>query len=230
MRYYPIFLDLKSKSSVIIGGGKVAERKALGLLSAGAKVTVISPEVTSIINGLSKKGSLTIIKRSYSKGDLKGAFLAVLASNKKAINIKAHEEAKSSGVLVNAVDDPEHCDFIVPSIVDRGSLLIAISTSGKIPALSRKLREDLEKEYGEEYSAFVEILGQARSILLKKGVKNDKKEKIIKALVTSPLPVWIKENSRKEINRLLQDLLGKGVTLSKLKADTGQRAAEKDCL
>lgn len=216
MRYYPIFVDIVKRPCVVVGGGEVAGRKVDSLLSAGAAVTVVSPRVTRRLKTLEKDGVITIIKRKYRKGDLKGAFLAISAADSKAANEAVHEEASKLGILVNVVDDPKHCNFIVPSVVDRGSLLIAVSTSGKSPSLARELRLELEKEIGEEYGTFVEILGKVRNMLLKTGANNVKKERVIKALVTSRIPVWLKKNSPREINRLLGELLGPGYSLSRL--------------
>ncbi len=216
MRYYPIFADIVKRPCVVVGGGEVAERKVESLFSAGAAVTVVSPKVTKRLKALEKEGVITIIKRKYKKGDLKGAFLAVSAADSKAANVGVYEEATELGILVNVVDDPPHCNFIVPSVVDRGSLLIAISTSGKSPYLAKTLRLELEKTIGVEYETFIEILGQVRNKLLKNGANNVKKERVIKALVTSRIPVWLKENSTREINGLLTKLLGPGSSLARL--------------
>lgn len=216
MRYYPVFLDLKGKPCVVIGGGEVAERKVEGLLRAGASVTVVSPKATKKIKALTEKGRISLLKRKYKKGDLKGAFLVVSASDARDVNHSVYEEAVESEMLVNVVDDPMHCNFIVPSVVDRGGLVIAISTSGKSPYLARVLREELENYIGAEYETFLEILGSVRNKLLKNDVNRDKKERVIKALVASPIPEWLREGSVRKINGLLREQLGEGWSLSKL--------------
>jgi len=216
MRYYPIFADIKGRPCVVIGGGEVALRKAEGLVSAGASVTVISPTLTAGLKRLVRAKKAGHIKRGYMRGDLAGAFLVVSASDSSGVNNAVYAEASSLNILVNAVDDPNHCNFIAPSVFRRGSLTIAISTSGKSPVFARALREELEKVIGHEYEAFIDVLGAVRKKLLKKGVKSDKKESVIKAFVNSPLPLWIKLGDVKEINRFLQRHLGKGNTLSRL--------------
>ncbi|MBI2412236.1 MAG: bifunctional precorrin-2 dehydrogenase/sirohydrochlorin ferrochelatase [Deltaproteobacteria bacterium] len=123
MRYYPVFLDIKGRQCLVIGGGAVALRKIEGLLSAGAEVTVVSPTASKAVKGLADKGSIELIKRKYQEGDLIGVFLAVSASNDRAVNASVYNEAQKRGVLINTVDDPERCSFIVPSIVDRDPLL-----------------------------------------------------------------------------------------------------------
>jgi len=216
MLYYPVFLDLKDKPCLMVGGGVVAERKTLSLLKAGAKVDLVGARVTKALEGLAGKGIISVQKRPYRKGDVKGHFLVIAATGSKKANERVYQEAQGEGVLVNVVDDPERCSFIVPSVVDRGSLLIAISTSGKSPYLARVLREELEGCIGEEFAAFVEILGAARKKLLKTGLSHDKKERIIRDLVKSPLPGLIKEGQVREINSVLKGLLGEGYSLSKL--------------
>lgn len=216
MRYYPIFLDIKGRPCSVIGGGDVAERKVSSLLKAGAKITVVSPRLTEKIKKLALKGEIKHVKRSYRKGDLKGAFLVISASSVESVNRAVYEEAQRSGVLVNCVDDPERCNFIVPSVVDRGPLTIAIGTSGKSPLLAKTLRKDIGKAVGREYGTLTEILGAVRNKLLKNGVKNVKKERVINMLIKSPVRAWIKSGSWEEIDGFLMGLLGKGYSLTQL--------------
>jgi precorrin-2 dehydrogenase/sirohydrochlorin ferrochelatase len=216
MPYYPIFLDITHKPCLVVGGGKVAERKVLSLLKAGADVTVISPGLTNELKNLVKKKKIRHVPKRYRPGDLERAFLVISATNSEKINKKIHAEAEKTGKLVNVVDSPGLCNFIVPSVVERGNLKIAISTSGRFPMLAKTLRGNLEWSIPEEYETFVEILGAVRDKLLKEGVRYDKMIEIYETLLSS-LPLdWIKENSRHKINMLLKELLGKGYTLSKL--------------
>jgi len=137
MVFYPIFLDLRDKPVVVVGGGKVAVRKAKGLLEAGAKVTLISPDLVEDLPVFWKK-------RRYRKGDLRGAVLAFAATDQRGVNGRVAEEGKSLGVFVNIADALEECDFIVPARVCRGSLQVAVSTGGESPGLARDLRKQLE--------------------------------------------------------------------------------------
>lgn len=217
MRYYPIFLDIKGRPCVVIGGGKVAERKVLSLLDAGAKVLVISPRVTSTLKRLVAKRKITHCPKTYESGDLKGFSLAYSATNNKTVNLKVYEEAKREGVILNVVDAPELCNFIVPSIVERGDLLIAISTSGKSPAMAKRIRERLERGFGAEYATFLTLMGAVRDRLLKKGKGSARNKRVFERLVNSSLLGWIKKGKKKEIDRFLRETLGSGFTLSKLK-------------
>src|SRR3990170_4648140 len=200
MRYYPIFLDIKGKSCVVIGGGNVAERKVLSLLDAGAKVLVISPKLTPALKKLANKKKIGYCPKAYEKGNLKGFFLAYSATNDQKVNRDVFNEAKRQGVLLNVVDVPELCNFIVPSVVERGDLLIAVSTSGKSPAMAKKIRKKLEKEFGHEYAVFLEIMGKIRDKVLTRSKESDKNKRLFERLVNSPLIEWIKEGKKKEIN------------------------------
>ncbi|MDP2688940.1 MAG: bifunctional precorrin-2 dehydrogenase/sirohydrochlorin ferrochelatase [Deltaproteobacteria bacterium] len=223
MRYYPVFLDIKGKPSVVIGGGAVAERKVESLLSAGAAVTVISPRAAKGIRALASRGGIRLVKKAYSRGMLEGAFIVVCAAGAKAVNEAVRQEARGLGALVNVVDDPGSCDFIVPSIVDRGSLILAISTSGKSPMLAKTIREGLEEAIGGEYETFVDILGAVRKKLLKSKMNSVKKKRVFKELVNSPIPGWLRTGAAKEINGYLKGLLGKGYLLAELGIKGGAR-------
>ncbi|MBB6214591.1 precorrin-2 dehydrogenase/sirohydrochlorin ferrochelatase [Anaerosolibacter carboniphilus] len=165
-KYYPIMLDIEDKRCVVIGGGKVAQRKVESLLYCGGAVTVITPKVTEELNNLAQNGKIQIILREYTSGDLKGFDLAYVATDNQRVNNLCREEAKQEKVLLNVVDQPDMCDFIVPASVQRGDLTIAVSTNGKSPMLSRKIREDLEAVYGEEYTVFLEVMGELRQLVL----------------------------------------------------------------
>lgn len=208
MRYYPLFLDIRNKPCVVIGGGKVAERKARGLLKAGARVIVISPDLTVQMKKLAQTGKISHIRRTYRKGDIRGKSLAIAASGSREANRAVFEEAQKLKILVNTVDDPGLSSFIVPSVVDRHPLVIAVSTSGQCPALSKKLRKKLEKEIGKEYASFAKILGAVRTKLLKERVNRDKKDRIIAALVSSDIPALIKRRAKRKIEALVKKVSG----------------------
>ncbi|MBI4685532.1 MAG: bifunctional precorrin-2 dehydrogenase/sirohydrochlorin ferrochelatase [Nitrospirae bacterium] len=157
--YYPVFLNLEGKKCVVIGGGKVAERKVLSLLKAGAEVTVISPECTKNLSRKAISGDIKCIDRKYKQGDLKNAFLVVAATDDNEINEKVFEE---SAHLINVVDMPLLCNFIVPSVVRRGPLTIAISTSGISPSLAKTIRKELERLYVPGFAKSLNKLRQVR--------------------------------------------------------------------
>jgi siroheme synthase-like protein len=150
---------------VVIGGGKIAESKVDGLLAAEAKVTLISPELTPHLGDLAVHSQITHISRVYRPGDLSGAFLVICATDQVEINHQVWQEATANHQLVNVVDDTPRCNFIAPSILRKGDLTIAISTSGKAPALAVRLKERLGQEIGPEYERFLELAGELREPL-----------------------------------------------------------------
>lgn len=170
MRYYPVFLDIAGKPAVIIGGGEVALRKAEGLLDAGANVTVVSPALHADLEALVAAGRVRHIAREYGPGDLEGHVIAFVGTDDASVNTKVAREGRERGVWVNAVDDPANCDFIVPSIVRRGDIVVAVSTSAGSPAMARKLREDLEEFITPEYALMLDLVAQVRRELRDRGV------------------------------------------------------------
>ena len=163
MKTYPVFLvHLDEAPCVVVGGGKVAARKVWALLRADADVTVISPNLSPGLQRLAAQDRVGVIDRPYRYGDLKGSFLVIAATDDPRINERVWQEARALGLLVNVVDDPDHCNFIAPSVVRRGPLSLAISTSGRCPAFSRYLRRQLEQEFGPVYGDYVELLGGLR--------------------------------------------------------------------
>jgi uroporphyrin-III C-methyltransferase/precorrin-2 dehydrogenase/sirohydrochlorin ferrochelatase len=159
---HPIFLDLAGQPVTVIGGGAVAERKIEALVAAGARVTVVSPEVTGTIARRADEGTVAVERRPYRRGDLAGCRLAYAATSDAAVNRAVRDEADELGVWLNAVDKPALCDFITPATVRRGHLTLAVSTNGRCPELSKQIREDLERAYGPEYAEMVDELAEAR--------------------------------------------------------------------
>lgn len=168
MAHYPIYLDLTDRPCVVVGGCGLAEEKARGLLAAGARVTVVSPELTPGLASLAVEGRIDAVARRCRRGDLRKAFLVVVAERDRAIVEAVWNETRERNVLVNTVDDVPHCDFIAPAVVRRGDLAIAISTEGKAPALASRLRQRLEGEVGEEHARFLELAGRLRAPLARR--------------------------------------------------------------
>lgn len=163
--YYPVYIQLRDQPCVMIGGGKIAEGKVEGLLAAQARVTVIAPNLTPHLQNLVDEKQITYFARTYQTGDLTAAFLVICATDQAEINHQVWQEATANRQLVNVVDDIPRCNFIAPSIVRKGDLTIAISTSGKAPALAVRLKERLQRELGPEYERFLELAGELREPL-----------------------------------------------------------------
>lgn len=169
MSYYPIFLDLKGRPCLVVGGGEVAQRKVASLTEAGARVRVVSPSLTPELRSLAENGEIEHQPRPFSSGDLQGVFLAIAATDDPKVNRQVAEAARRAGVLVNVVDEPSQCDFIVPAVLRRGELVIAVSTGGLSPALARRVREELERSFGPEYARLAELVSHLRRELREQG-------------------------------------------------------------
>ena len=170
MGYYPIFLEMKDRRCVVIGGGAVAERRVEGLVAVGANVTVISPAITEGLRDLLTQGAIRHVAREYQTGDRAGYDLFFVATDNLEINAVVSSEARSLRVWVNSADDPDHCDFILPGVIRRGDLTVAVSTGGVSPAVTRAIREELDEYFHADYARFVQIAGEVRKELREKSV------------------------------------------------------------
>ena len=208
MKTYSICLvGLDQRRAVVVGGGRIATQKVAGLLEAKAQVTVISPILTSKLKTLAGAGRVTVIDRPYRQGDLAGAFVVIAATNDPATNEAVWREAKQRGCLVNVVDDPPHCNFIVPAVVRRGEVTIAISTGGASPALARRLRERLETLVGPEYGDLATLLGELRPELRSHYKDQKARLEAVLRLVDSDLVDVIREKGLDEARVQTRELL-----------------------
>ena len=178
--FYPIHVNIEGKKCLIVGGGKTAERKVSTLVRYGGKVVVISPTATGKIKSFSQKKKILWHKRAYRVSDLNQVFLVFSATDSEELNREICREAKERGILINVVDSPEDCDFISPSLVERGHLKISISTEGLAPLLSKRIRKDLENSFGNEYRQYTALIVRVRSAILKNKKLNnqDKRGKL----------------------------------------------------
>ena len=165
MSYYPIFLDLTGRRCIVIGGGAVAERKIEGLLAAGAEITVVSPELSEGLRLLLVQRSIKHVPRKYQHGDLAGYALAFVATEDRATAAAVFSEARAGGIWVNCADVPSYCDFILPAVIRRGELAIAISSGGASPAATRAIREELESYRIDEFVQLVQTASEVRADL-----------------------------------------------------------------
>ena len=196
MKYYPMYVDLNNKKCIVIGGGDVAERKVQSFLDCKADVTVISPELTKRLQQLALQRVIKHLRRNYRRGDLEGVFLVVSATDNPDLNAIVCYEAGQKNVLVNVVDDPEKCSFIVPSVVERGDLLISISTSGSCPALTKRIRKELEQIYGEEYIDYLRFLHGVRDEIKNKYQDFEERKKALERVLDSDILSLLKEGKR----------------------------------
>ena len=162
MGYYPIFLELRGRRCLVIGGGVIAERKVHGLLAAEAAVTVVSPQLTALLADWSQHEALEHVARVYQEGDMRGYHLVFVATDDGAVTAAVAREGRERGIWVNAADDPAYCDFILPAVVRRGTLSIAIATGGTSPALTRAIREELQEYFTEDYGLLATVAAEVR--------------------------------------------------------------------
>jgi precorrin-2 dehydrogenase/sirohydrochlorin ferrochelatase len=176
---FPILLKLKGKKCVVAGAGQIAAAKAAGLLRSGARVVVIGPQAADWIRSQAQAGRLIWRRRRFAAADVNHAFLAIAATNSNATNEAVFRACVERGVLCNVVDDPERCDFYYPAIVRRGPLQIAISTGGRSPALARRLRIELARQFGPEYGAWVEHVGKIRREILSQDLAEGERRRLL---------------------------------------------------
>lgn len=215
MGYLSFNLQIQDKRIVIIGGGSVAQRKAVTILPAGARLTVISPTITFELQRLRDNGAIDHIHREYAPGDLAGAFMAIAATNGKEVNRAVAEEANRLGILVEITDNPAAGNVTSPALVRQGDLSIAISTNNRAPSLSAVIRKELAESYGPEYARTVRILGAIREKLLTDEGSSTYNKQVLRELAAQ-LPQLIASGADTEIDALLQRSLGPGYTLSSI--------------
>jgi precorrin-2 dehydrogenase/sirohydrochlorin ferrochelatase len=205
---YPIILILKNKPVTVIGGGKVAERKITSLIDTGARITVVAPEATEKIKSLAEGKRLVFKQKNFSDDDIEGNFLVFVSTDSNEVNHRVSRVAREKGVLVNCVDTPEECDFFVPSFFRRGSLTLAVSTGGKIPALAKKISRELQISYGEVFAEYVGLLAEAREKIKKEvSLNSQQKNDLITKLINSNLLELLKQGKKKEALIFIRDFL-----------------------
>ncbi len=214
LSYYPAFLNLSGKKCAVFGGGRVALRKVKMFLDFDAEVEVISPELCPELVQLVSSRMINAVTRGYQPSDLRDVFIAIAATDDRNANVEIARESRGEGVLVNVVDIPELCDFIVPSYLRRGDLTIAISTTGKSPALARKIRSRLEIEFDEEYSTLAQLIGDVRAEIKRQGIKVDSNA-WQKALDLDLLISLLKQGEVQEARAILVNSIKGNVEVSK---------------
>ncbi|MCX7988072.1 MAG: hypothetical protein N2647_01330 [Thermodesulfovibrio sp.] len=210
-KFFPIFIDIKGKKCVVIGGGAVAERKIKTLLKYGAYITVISPNITDNIKKLVEKDKIEYIRKNYSKSDIKNAFLVIAATSDSRINTQILKDAK---FLVNSVEKKEtviktnNIEFIVPAIFEKGNLKIAVST--EYPALSRIIKEELKHTYGKEFALYLKFLKKLRKEIKEKIEDSKKRQKLFKKIASKKIVSILRQygfkRAKEEIDRIINEV------------------------
>src|ERR1700674_4724347 len=181
---FPMFMKLAGKQCLVVGAGKVGEPKIGGLIDTGARIHVVAIAARDQVREWANAGKIELELRAFSSSDLDGKFLAVVATASRGLNERIYLEAQRRGVLCNVVDVPEYCDFFYPAVVRRGDLQIAISTAGQSPSLAQKLRQQLERQCGDGYRAWVEQLGATRRLILASELDKETKSELLHSLAS----------------------------------------------
>jgi precorrin-2 dehydrogenase len=221
MGYLPIFLDVTDRPCLVVGGGEVAARKAQSLCAAGARVTVISPQVNSELGDLARAGKIVHLNRRFKRGDMRGCVLVFAATDDPALHRALAAEARELAIPLNVADVPELCTFIAPAVISQGALQIAISTGGASPAYAARLRRELERRFGREHAVTLEILRAARKHLRASGIDAAERMRRLKILADAPIEQALRDGDRPAVERILSIHLGAGVGLAELGIEAG---------
>lgn len=200
--YYSALFDLSQKPTVVIGGGLVAERKINTLLESESRIAVISPKTTDELVKLASEEKISILDRNYQTGDLKNYFLVIIATDNSETNLQIYEDVNHKTQFVNIVDAPELCTFIVPATIDRGLLHIAVSTKGASPGLSKKIREELEEKYNQDYEKYTIFLAEMRKWIFKQNLDIKARKYFFNELLNDE---WLEKTSNELIDDVVSD-------------------------
>ena len=213
--WYPIFIDVEDRDVVIVGGGEVCTRKAETMMRYGARVTIVSPSFTGEIEAWAGEGRLALRRKRYESGDLDGASLVIASTDDTSINELVASDARARKVPVNVVDVTPLCEFIVPAIIEKGSVTIAVSTGGKSPALARTLKEDLQRSIGSEYAEVNDLLGTLREDAKKVLPTDVDRKRFFDSLIAAGILDMIRDGRRAEAYQTIARMCeGAGVAVS----------------
>lgn len=207
MTFFPIYLNLTGRRVVVIGGGEVAERKVESLLATQASITVISLEVSARLRGLATEQRIHIHRRAFQSGDCSGATMVFSATDDPAISEAVFKDAQKAGALVNTADQPVLCDFIMPAVVRRGDIAIAISTSGTSPGLAARLRQKISQVIGPEYERLTRLLAAARPQIRQRIPEAEGRKALQYRILDSDIMSYLKANDIAGAERRLREII-----------------------
>jgi precorrin-2 dehydrogenase/sirohydrochlorin ferrochelatase len=201
---YLVNLAVEGRRALVVGAGAIAHRKIEDLLAARAAVAVVAPEACEPVRALAVAGRIAARWKRYETTDLEGAFLAIGATDDEELNARVSRDAQASGILVNIVDRPALCTFTLPAVVRRGDFLIGVATEGRSPALASVLREDLERQFGPEYAAMVELLGDLRGEMIAQGWDGPRIRQAVSELYRAGLAAAVARGDRAQVDDLIR--------------------------
>jgi uroporphyrin-III C-methyltransferase / precorrin-2 dehydrogenase / sirohydrochlorin ferrochelatase len=205
---FPVFLNLQDRPCTVIGGGEVAARKVRSLLASGAQVSVIAPELSTEMAALQDDPRVHVVPRVYQPGDLRACVLAFAATDDAEVNAAVYRDAMELGLLVNVVDDPPHCSFIVPSQLQRGPITIAVSTGGASPVLARHVRQRVEAAVPPVYGELAELLGRLRAEVKADGASMEERLRRWESVLSSDVLALLEQGKAGQAEALARELLG----------------------
>ena len=208
MMFYPVYLNLKNKAVVVIGGGEIAARKIESLIGTGASITVISPQVTPQIEALAQAKQLDLHLRAYASGDCDAAMLVFSATDDPVVSDRVFQDATLSGAWINTSDQPALCSFIMPAVVRRGDVAIAISTGGTSPGLAARLRQKSAEIIGPEYGQMAQLLSKARLEIRHRIQGAAERKALHDRILDSDIIERLKRNDTAGAERLLREIIG----------------------
>ncbi|HEU0264768.1 MAG TPA: bifunctional precorrin-2 dehydrogenase/sirohydrochlorin ferrochelatase [Geobacterales bacterium] len=206
MGMLPLNLEMAGRQVLIVGGGRVAQRKAQQLLMADATLVIVSPQLTDRLEELVSAGLVEVWRRTFQPSDLEGFFMAIAATNDRLVNQLVATAARGAGVMVSVADDPSRSDLHFPAVLRRGDLLIALSTGGRVPALAAWIRNDLEKRYGPAYAEVVATLALTREKLLTAGKGEFYNKELFLTLLDRGLPEMVARGDNAAVEKLLAEV------------------------
>ncbi|MBS1790659.1 MAG: bifunctional precorrin-2 dehydrogenase/sirohydrochlorin ferrochelatase [Acidobacteria bacterium] len=207
MRYYPVYLDLKGRAVLVVGGGLIAEGKAIQLVEAGAQVRVVSPDLTPRLAALAERGQIEYRQDKFEIGDLKNVSLVISATNDQATNEKVARLAAKLGLLHNVVDQPALCSFITPALITRGDIQISVSTGGGSPSVAQRVKREIGELIGDEYGELLEIAAEMRAEAKRLIPDFEQRRKVLHAFVESQVIEILREGKREEARQMALRML-----------------------
>lgn len=223
--YYPVMLDVRGRKAIVIGGDRVAAQKAAALTASGADVSVISQQFCDELLQQAEHRRVSLVRKAYAPGDLAGAFVVIAATNDPQLIQAIWDETQERGQLVNIVDVPERCTFIMPSVLRRDQLTIAVSTEGASPSLAKRIRQRLEDYFPPAYGTYMRLAALARTHMRQHGVSYEKRDDFFEDYFTSPILSLLSENNMKQATIYTAALLRRYavvVAAEELEADLAQ--------
>lgn len=208
---YPLCLNIADRLCVVVGGGRVAERKVRGILAAAGRVRVVSPTLTSGLTALADQQAIEWRGKTYSRPDLAGAFLVFAATNSADVQQAVHRDAREAGLLVNVADAPQWCDFQVPATVRRGDLTLGVATNGRSPAVAAMVRQRLERAFGEEYGWLTALAGLLREQILVEEGDSEQTRLLFQQILHDDMVDWLRKRQWDQVRQHLEHVLGRPV-------------------